>query len=117
MTTECILDGARLKIAFIWPILKHNQTTSRQDTEVQITEVNKGEIDLQVYGETQDIYVDSYKNQQTIDLEKQEIDEDFSDLFLNSYFIVPSNYCKNKRKFWIAKVENIVEQNEKNFQK
>jgi hypothetical protein len=53
--------------------------------------------------------VDPYKNQQIIDLKKQEIDGDFSDLLLNSYIVVPSNNCKNKRKFWIAKVEKIVE--------
>jgi G:T-mismatch repair DNA endonuclease (very short patch repair protein) len=42
------------------------------------------------------------------------MDEDFSDLLLNSYIAIPSNHSENKRKFWIAKVDKIVEQDEKN---
>jgi hypothetical protein len=97
--------------------LEDDQTTSRQDIEVQIAKVNEAKINLQVYEETQDIYVGAYKNQQMIDLEKQEMDDDLSYLLLNSYIGVPINQCKNKRNFWIAKVEKVVEQNEKNIPK
>jgi hypothetical protein len=41
-------------------------------------------------------------------MEREEMDGDFSDLLLNSYIVIPSNHCKNKQKFWIAKVENIL---------
>jgi hypothetical protein len=93
-----MVQDQRLKIAFVRLIVEHNQTTSRQDTEIQIAKVNEAKIDLRVYGETQDIYVDPYKNQQMIDLEKQKIDGDFSDLFLNSYIAVPSN-TKARKSF------------------
>jgi G:T-mismatch repair DNA endonuclease (very short patch repair protein) len=52
-----------------------------------------------------------------IDLEKQDVDGDFSNLLLNSYIAVPSNHYKNKINFWIAKVEKVVEQDEKNVLK
>jgi hypothetical protein len=61
--------------------------------------------------------VGPYKNQQIIDSEKEEMDDDFSILLLNSYSAISSNHCKNKRKFWIAKVEKFVLQDEKNVPK
>jgi hypothetical protein len=61
--------------------------------------------------------VDPYKNQQIIDIEKEEMNGDFSDLLLNSYIAVLSNHYKNKTKFWIAKVEKNLVRDKQNFLK
>jgi hypothetical protein len=61
-----------------------------------------------------EIYVRPYKNQQIINMKKEEMDGEFVDLYLNSYNAVPSNHCKNSINFWIAKIENILVRDEQN---
>jgi hypothetical protein len=88
-----------LKTVFIWPILEIGQVTSRPKIDIQVKEVDEAAVDLRIYGEMREIYDGPYKNQQIINMKREEMDEDFSDLLLNSYIAVPSNHCENKRNF------------------
>jgi hypothetical protein len=106
-----MVQDRRLKYAFIWPGSENHEATPRLE-EVESEEINEAEIDLRVYGQSREIYVGPFRNQRAIELEKENMDGDFSDLQINSYIAVPSNHCENKRKFWIAKVEKIVSQEE-----
>ena len=40
------------------------------------------------------------------------MDRDFSHLQINFYITASSNYCENKRKFWIAKAEKVLTRDE-----
>ena len=66
------------------------------------------EIHERVYGQDRDIYVGRYRNQKLIDLEKENMDGDLSDLERNSMICVAAPPdCPDKRLFWIAKVEKL----------
>jgi len=79
--------------------------------------INEEEIDLRVFGPSRDIYVGPYRNPKLIELEKENMDGDFSDLQLNTFIAVPSENCEFKRKFWIARVEKILTRDENNVPK
>jgi hypothetical protein len=97
-----------LKTLFISPILEIDQVPLGPNTNIQIEEADEATVDLRVYRETRQIYVDPYKNQQIIDMEREKMNGDFSELLFNSYIAILSNHYENKRKFWIAKVEKIL---------
>jgi hypothetical protein len=106
-----MVQDRRLKYAFVWPGSEIYGAAPRVE-EIETEGINETEIDLRVYGESREIYVGPFRNQRAIELEKENMDGDFSDLQVNSYIAVPSNHCENKRKFWVAKVEKILSRDE-----
>jgi hypothetical protein len=74
--------------------------------------LDKEEINLRVYGEFRDIYVGGYKNQKLIELEKKNMEGNFSDMLVGSFIAVASKQCKDKRPFWIARIEKVISTDE-----
>ena len=102
-----LVEDRPLKYPFVWP-LGENQTPEYQDLVREDVAIDEAEIDLRVFGPSRDIYVGPYRNPKLIELEKENMDGDFSDLQLNTFIAVPSENCEAKRKFWIARVEKIL---------
>jgi hypothetical protein len=74
--------------------------------------LDEEEINLRVYGQPRDIYVEGYKNQRLIELEKVNMDRDFSDMLVGSFIANASKRCKDNRPFWIARIEKIISADE-----
>jgi hypothetical protein len=75
--------------------------------------LDEKEINLRFYGESHHIYVGGYKNQRLIELEKENMEGDFSDMLVESFIAVASKRCKDNRPFWIARIEKIISADEK----
>jgi hypothetical protein len=73
--------------------------------------LDKEKINLRVYDESQDIYLGGYWNQQAMKLEKENIDEDFSNIQIKSFVGIANEGCLDKQLFLIAQVEQIVSKN------
>jgi hypothetical protein len=70
--------------------------------------LDEKEINLRVYRKSHDIYVRVYKNQRLIELEKENMERDFSDTLVGSFLVVASKQCKNNKPLWIARIEKII---------
>ena len=114
--TSLLVEDRPLKYSFVWP-LGENRSSEFQDQIEEVVAVDEAEIDLRVFGPSRDIYVGPYRNPKLIELEKENMDGDFSDLQLNTFIAVPSENCEAKRQFWIARVEKILTRDEKNVPK
>jgi hypothetical protein len=107
-----LVQDRRLKVSFVWPAIQENEIGLVEEDTKTGEALNEKEINLRVYGESRDIYVGGYRNQQAIELEKKNMDGDFSDMQIGSFMAIASEGCLDKRPFWIAKVEKIVSENE-----
>ena len=96
--------------------MDHNESLSQEHRQ-QGGVLDEEEINLQVYRETCDIYVGGYRNQRVIELEKENMDGDFSNLQLGTFIAVASKHCPDRRQFWIARVEKIIAQSENEIPK
>jgi len=104
-----LIQDRPLKYPFIWPYSSGEDMGECVPGPIIIDEA---EIDLRVFGETREIYVGPYRNPKVMQLEKENMEGDFSDLQLNTFIAVPSENCEARRKFWIAKVEKILSRDE-----
>lgn len=103
-----MVQDRRLKYAFSWPLIRGSKESDAQQETTLGPILDEEEINLRVYGESRDIYVGGYQNQKMIELEKENMDEDFSDMQVGSFIAVASKQCPDKRQFWIAKVQKII---------
>ncbi len=55
--------------------------------------MDEKEINLCVFGETRKIYVGGYKNQKVIELEKENMNGDFSNIVVGSFIAIASKRC------------------------
>ncbi len=108
-----LVQDRRLKFEFLWPVRTNGVGTVIQEVQADTSILDEEEINLRVYGESRDIYVGGYKNQRLIELEKENMEGNFSDMLVGSFIAVASKQCNDNRPFWIARIEKIISADEK----
>jgi hypothetical protein len=101
-----LLEEKCLSFPFQWPSSQMDTNITMDVPEVSL---NEEEIEERVYGPTRDIYVGPYRNQEKNDVERENMEGDFSDLQINTFISVAG---EDFQSFWIAKVEKIIQRDE-----
>jgi hypothetical protein len=114
---ETLLVGDRFpKYTFRWPGIHRENRCVELDDETQ-PNFTESQIEERVYGPTRDIYVGPYRNQRLLEMEKENMQGDLSDLEVNTFISVAGEETLSEGKFWIAKVEKILNRDENNIPK
>jgi hypothetical protein len=107
-----LIEDRTLSMTFKWP---KGQSEHEFVAPTPMVLLDEAEIDDRVYGPTRDIYVGPYRNQKKIELEKENMSGDFSDLEINTYISVAGEEETLTNNFWVAKVEKIVRLDSENI--
>ncbi len=108
-----LLDDRVPEYAFKWPGMLTAEDGNMSDVATQIV-MTETQMNERVYGPSREIYVGPYRNQKTIETERENMEGDLSDLEVNCFISVASEETESEGKFWIAKVEKILCRDEKN---